>query len=142
MDSRLFARAISKFLSGLVLVGLLLFVPAGTFAYPQAWLLIGILFAPMLIAGLVMARKNPGLLRKRLSAKEEQSEQKAVVALSGMMFLAAFVAADAPQVEVVGQQVEADGFGEVAFGAVEQRGDVVLGGAAPAALVVDVVESG
>ncbi len=93
MDSKLFVQAIAKFISGLILVGLLLFVPAGTFAYPQAWLLIGILFVPMFIAGIIMMQKNPSLLRKRLNAKEEQSEQKAVIALSGLMFLAAFIAA-------------------------------------------------
>ena len=93
MDSKLFRQAIAKFLSGLILVGALLFVPAGTLGYPQAWLLIGILFVPMFIAGLVMMQKSPDLLRKRLSAKEEQPEQKAVIALSGLMFLAAFIAA-------------------------------------------------
>ena len=93
MDTGLFAQAMTKFLGGLVLVGLLLFVPAGTFAYPQAWLLIGILFVPMFIAGLVMMKKSPDLLRKRLNAREAQSEQKSVIALSGLMFLAAFIAA-------------------------------------------------
>ena len=93
MDSRLFAQAIAKFMSGLVLVGALLFIPAGTFDYPQAWLLIGILFVPMFIAGLIMMKKSPSLLRKRLSAKEAQSEQKAVIVLSGLMFLAAFILA-------------------------------------------------
>ena len=93
MDVKLFAQAIVKFLSGLLIVGLLLFLPAGTFAYGQAWLLIGILFIPMFIAGLIMIKKSPVLLRKRLDAKEQQSEQKAVIALSGLMFLAAFVMA-------------------------------------------------
>lgn len=93
MDTGLFAQAMTKFLGGLVLVGLLLFVPAGTFAYPQAWLLIGILFVPMFIAGLVMMKKSPDLLRKRLNVREAQSEQKSVIALSGLMFLAAFIAA-------------------------------------------------
>ena len=93
MDAKLFSQAIIKFLSGLVLVGLLLFLPAGTFAYWQAWLLIGILFIPMFIAGLVMMKKSPELLRKRLDVKEEQSEQKTVIALSGLMFLAAFIVA-------------------------------------------------
>ncbi|MBQ6480159.1 MAG: isoprenylcysteine carboxylmethyltransferase family protein [Anaerolineaceae bacterium] len=74
-------------------MGLLLFLPAGTFSYWQGWLLMGILFLPMFIAGLVMMKKSPELLRKRLNAKEEQSEQKSVVALSGMMFLAAFIIA-------------------------------------------------
>ena len=93
MDTKLFFQAIIKFLSGLLIVGLLLFLPAGTFAYWQAWLLIGILFIPMFIAGLIMMKNSPDLLRKRLDAKEEQSEQKAVIALSGLMFLAAFLVA-------------------------------------------------
>ena len=93
MTVKLFMQAIIKFAAGLILVGLLLFLPAGTFAFWQAWLLIGILFVPMLIAGFVMMFRNPALLRKRLNAKEEQKEQKAVVALSGIMFLAAFVIA-------------------------------------------------
>lgn len=91
MDSKLFSQAIVKFVSGLLIVGLLLFLPAGTFAYWQAWLLIGILFIPMLIAGLIMMKKSPDLLRKRLDAKEEESEQKMVIALSGLMFLTAFI---------------------------------------------------
>lgn len=91
MDAKLFASAIMKFLLGLVLVGALLFLPAGTFAYRQAWLLIGILFLPMFIAGLIMMKKNPELLRKRLCAKEQQTEQKEVVLLSALMFLAAFI---------------------------------------------------
>ena len=93
MDSQLFARAITKFLGGLVLLGLLLFLPAGTLAYRQAWLLLGILFIPMFIAGLIMMKRSPDLLRKRLNAKEEQNEQKTVIVLSGLMFLAAFVIA-------------------------------------------------
>ena len=93
MDAKLFSQAIIKFLSGLLIVGLLLFLPAGTAAYWQAWLLMGILFIPMFCAGLSMMKKSPALLRKRLDAKEEQSEQQAVLALSGLMFLAAFVVA-------------------------------------------------
>ena len=93
MDSKLFIRAIIKITSGLVLVGMLLFVPAGSFGYWQGWLLMGILFIPMFIAGLIMMKKSPDLLRKRLNAKEEQDEQKTVIALSAIMFLAAFVAA-------------------------------------------------
>ena len=93
MDTKLFMQGIGKFLSGLVLISLLLFLPAGTFAYWQAWLLIGILFIPMFIAGLIMMKKCPELLRKRLNVKEEQTEQKTVIALSGLMFLAAFVTA-------------------------------------------------
>ena len=76
MDSRLFGKAFSKFLAGLLIVGLLLFIPAGTIAYWQAWLLIIILFVPMFIAGLILMKKNPDLLRKRLNVKEEQTEQK------------------------------------------------------------------
>ena len=93
MDKRLFVGAITKFLSGLLLLGLLLFLPAGTFAWPDGWLLMGILFVPMFFAGLVMMAKSPELLRRRLNAKEEQAEQKQVIALSGLMFLAAFVLA-------------------------------------------------
>ena len=93
MDHKLFKQAIAKFLAGLILVGVLLFVPAGTFSYPQAWLLIVILFVPMFIAGLVMMKKSPDLLKKRLNVREEQAEQKAVIAWSALMFLAAFVAA-------------------------------------------------
>ena len=93
MDSKLFIQAISKFFFGLILVGLMLFLPAGSLMYWQAWLLIGILFVPMFIAGLILMKKNPELLRKRLNAKEKQSEQKAVLAFSGLMFIAAFVLA-------------------------------------------------
>ena len=93
MDSRLFGKAVSKFLAGLLIVGLLLFIPAGTIAYWQAWLLIIILFVPMFIAGLILMKKNPDLLRKRLNVKEEQTEQKEVIVLSGLMFLAAFILA-------------------------------------------------
>ena len=70
-----------------------MFLPAGSFAYWQGWLLMGILFVPMFIAGFVMLSKNPDLLRKRLNAKEEEKEQKTVVALSGLLFIAAFVVA-------------------------------------------------
>ena len=80
-------------MSGLILVGALLFLPAGTIRYPGAWLLIIVLFLPMFIAGLVMMRKNPELLRKRLNVKEEQAEQKTVILLSAIMFLSAFIAA-------------------------------------------------
>ena len=82
-----------KFLSGVLLLGLLLFLPAGTFAYWQGWLLMGILFVPMFVAGLVMMVKSPELLRRRLNAREEQTEQKQVIAWSGLMFLAAFLLA-------------------------------------------------
>ncbi len=93
MDKKLFSQAIIKFVSGLLIVGVLVFLPAGTFAYRQGWLLLGILFVPMFAAGLIMMKKNPDLLRKRLNVREEQSEQKTVILLSGIMFLAAFIAA-------------------------------------------------
>ena len=93
MEKNLLGQALVKFFGGLLLVGALLFAPAGTFDYWQAWLLLGVLFVPMFGAGLVMLAKSPELLRKRLNAKEEQSEQKTVIALSGLMFLAAFIAA-------------------------------------------------
>ena len=92
-DDKLFLKAITRFLAGLLLVGGLLFVPAGTWDYPQGWLLIGVLFVPMFIAGLVMMKKNPELLKKRLSAREKESEQRQVILFSGMMFLAAFISA-------------------------------------------------
>ena len=93
MDGKLFAQAITKVISGLLLVGFLLFLPAGSFLYWNGWLLIAVLFVPMIVAGFVMMKKNPELLRKRLNVKEEQSEQKTVIALSGVMFLAAFIVA-------------------------------------------------
>ena len=93
MDKRLFIQAMTKFLGGVVLVGLLLFLSAGSLRYWQAWLLIGILFVPMLMAGLVMMGRNPDLLRKRLDAREKESEQNTVVALSGLLFIASFAVA-------------------------------------------------
>lgn len=93
MDLELFKQAMVKVLGGMLLVGLLLFLPAGSLHYRQAWLLMGVLFVPMLAAGFVMLFKSPELLRKRLSAKEEQGEQRTVVALSGLLFIAAFVLA-------------------------------------------------
>ena len=93
MNKKLFVNGIVKFLSGLILVGLPLFLSAGSFAYWNAWLFMGILFIPMFIAGLILTKKNPYLLEKRLNAKEEQSEQKTVIALSGIMFLLGFVLA-------------------------------------------------
>ena len=93
VNTKLFVQAVTRFLAGLFIVGLLLFLPAGTFAFWQAWLLIFILFVPMFIAGLILMKKSPDLLRKRLNAREEQTEQKTVILLSGFMFLAAFIAA-------------------------------------------------
>ena len=93
MDKDLLTKALTKFLLGVIVLGALLFLPAGSFRYWQGWLLMGILFVPMLIAGLVMMTKNPYLLRKRLNAKEKEAEQKTVVAISGLLFIAAFVVA-------------------------------------------------
>ena len=93
MDKNLLIQALAKVSLGVVLVGLLLFLPAGSLRYWQGWLLMGILFVPMFVAGFVMLSKNPDLLRKRLNAKEEEKEQKTVVALSGLLFIAAFVVA-------------------------------------------------
>ena len=93
MDTKLFSQALTKFLLGIILFGLLIFLPAGSLHYWQGWLMMGILFVPMFVAGLILMVKNPELLRKRLSAKEEEKEQKAVVALSAVMFVAAFVVA-------------------------------------------------
>ena len=93
MTKKLFAQAILKFVLGVVLVGVLIFLPAGTLAYWNGWLFMGILFVPMFFAGIVMMIKNPALLAKRLDAKEKQREQGVVVKLSGLMFIAGFVLA-------------------------------------------------
>ena len=93
MDKELFLQSFLKFILGVVIIGLLLFLPAGSFSYWQGWLLMGILFVPMFCAGLVMMARNPDLLRKRLNAREEEKEQKTVVKLSGLLFIAAFVIA-------------------------------------------------
>ncbi|MBR4848197.1 MAG: isoprenylcysteine carboxylmethyltransferase family protein [Bacteroidaceae bacterium] len=90
---KLMASASIKFLTGLMLVGLLLFLPAGTLYYSCGWLLMAVLFVPMFVAGVVMLCYSPELLKKRLDAKEKEKEQKSVVALSGVMFVAAFVVA-------------------------------------------------
>ena len=90
---KLLISALSKFLIGLVLVGALLFLPAGSLEYMNGWLFIGLLFAPMLILGVVLFIKSPALLKKRLDAKEKESAQKGVVAVSGLLFLGGFVVA-------------------------------------------------
>lgn len=90
---KLLLEALTKFTCGLLMVGLLIFLPAGTIAYTYGWLLIGLLFVPMLIAGLVMLAKSPEFLKKRLDAKEKQATQKGVLAFSGLMFIAGFVVA-------------------------------------------------
>ena len=93
MNKKLFANGIVKFLSGIVLVGLPLFLSAGSFAYWNAWLFMGILFIPMFIAGIILMKKNPYLLERRLDVKEKQSQQKTVIALSSIMFLSGFIVA-------------------------------------------------
>lgn len=93
MDTKLFFQALTKFLLGVVILGVLIFLPAGSFHYWQGWLMMGVLFVPMFVAGLILMVKNPELLRKRLSAKEEEKEQRWVVALSMVMFIGAFVVA-------------------------------------------------
>ena len=91
MTAKLFFQAIAKFMAGVVLVGLPIFLSAGTFSFFNGWLLMGILFVPMFLAGIVMMLKNPELLQKRLNAKEKQEEQSVVIKLSGLMFLCGFI---------------------------------------------------
>ena len=93
MTVRLFLQTIIKFFSGIILVGLLIFLPAGTLAFFNGWILMGVLFVPMFIAGIIMLFKNPDLLKERLDAKENRKEQNLVVKLSGLMFIAGFVVA-------------------------------------------------
>jgi protein-S-isoprenylcysteine O-methyltransferase Ste14 len=88
---KLLFQALTKYLCGVILVGLLLFLPAGTFDYPGAWLFMGLLFLPMLILGAVLLTKAPDLLAKRLSHREKENTQKGVVALSALAFLASFI---------------------------------------------------
>ena len=93
MSVKLFLSAIFKFILGVLIIGALLFLPAGSLAYIQAWIFLGILFVPMFIAGIVMMFVNPELLKKRLSAKEKEGEQKAVLLFSALMFISSFVVA-------------------------------------------------
>ncbi len=93
MTATWFFQAIAKFLLGVILVGTLLFLPAGSFAFINGWLLMGVLFIPMFLAGTVMMFLNPELLKKRLNAKESRREQSTVVKLSGLMFLVGFIVA-------------------------------------------------
>ncbi|MBQ5885082.1 MAG: isoprenylcysteine carboxylmethyltransferase family protein [Clostridia bacterium] len=88
---KLLLNALIKFIAGLILVGLLLFLPAGTVNYSGAWLFIAFLFIPMLLLGVVLLFKAPKLLQKRLDGREKESTQKGVVAFSGLIFLAGFV---------------------------------------------------
>ena len=93
MKNNLFLQALKKIIAGFVAIGVLLFLPAGTLYYWNAWLFVAVLFVPMLFLGVMMLFKSPKLLEKRLDAKEKVNEQKWVVALSGIMFVAAFVVA-------------------------------------------------
>ena len=93
MDIKLFFQALSKFLIGLVIICILLFIPAGTINYPNGWLFIALLFIPMFFAGIIMLFKSPDLLRRRLNAKENEDEQKTVILISGIIFLLAFILA-------------------------------------------------
>ena len=90
MDIKLFFQALSKFLIGLIIICILLFIPAGTINYPNGWLFIALLFIPM---GIIMIFKSPDLLRRRLNAKENEDEQKTVILISGIIFLLAFILA-------------------------------------------------
>lgn len=93
MNIKLFFEAIFKFSLGVLLVGLLIFIPAGTIKFLNGWLFMGLLFIPMFIAGIVMMIKSPNLLKSRLNAKEKEKEQKKIVAISGLMFLIGFILA-------------------------------------------------
>nr|WP_205397230.1 isoprenylcysteine carboxylmethyltransferase family protein [Streptococcus lutetiensis] len=93
MRKKLFIQALAKFFLGFLLVATLLFLPAGTLHYWNAWLLLAILFILMFIAGLVMMIFSPELLKKRLNAKESEKEQQQVIKFSALMFIAAFLTA-------------------------------------------------
>ena len=93
LNIKLFFQAIIKFLLGVIIIGALLFIPAGDINYWNGWLFMGLLFIPMFIAGIILMIKNPELLRKRLNANEKESEQKQVLALSALMFILGFVIA-------------------------------------------------
>ena len=93
MDKKLILEAMIKYIAGVILVGLLLFLTAGTIYFWNGWLLMGLLFIPMLIAGLIMLKKSPNLLRSRLNAKESEGEQRVVVSLSAVMFIIGFIVA-------------------------------------------------
>lgn len=90
---KLFIEAIVKYLLGIVIVGLMLFVPSNSLNYFNGWLFMGLLFIPMFIVGIIMMIKSPNLLRSRLNAKEKENKQKVVVILSGLMFIIGFIIA-------------------------------------------------
>ena len=93
MDKKLFLKAITRYILGVFLVGILLFIPAGSFNYWNAWLFMGILFIPMFVVGILLMIKNPALLKSRLDVKEKEQEQKQVIIYSGLMFLLGFIMA-------------------------------------------------
>ena len=93
MTKRLFFDAIFKYLLGLILIGLLIFLPAGTFKYTNGWIFMGVLFIPMFIVGIIMMIKNPKLLASRLDVKEKQKNQGIVIKMSGLMFIVGFILA-------------------------------------------------
>ena len=93
MNKKLFLKAISRYIMGVILVSILLLVPAGTIYYWNAWLFMGMLFIPMLIVGIILMFKNPMLLKSRLNVKEKENEQKQVIVYSGLMFLLGFIIA-------------------------------------------------
>ena len=93
MTMKLWIQALAKFIFGIILIGVLIFLPAGTLSFFHGWLFMGLLFVPMFFAGLVMMFTNPNLLKSRLNAKEKQRDQSTVIKLSGLMFLAGFIVA-------------------------------------------------
>ena len=93
MTRKLFVQAMTKFLLGVAAVGLLIFLPAGTLRFSQGWLLMGVLFVPMFLAGLFLMARDPDRLRRRLDAREKEMTQRSVLLLSGLMFIAAFLLA-------------------------------------------------
>ena len=93
MSIKVFFQAITKFLIGALLVGALIFVPAGSIKFLNGWIFMGVLFIPMFLFGIFLMFKNPDLLKRRLNAKEKEGEQKTVIALSGLMFISGFVVA-------------------------------------------------
>ena len=93
MDKKTTIQAFTRFFSGVLLLGALLFIPAGTFDWWNGWLFMGLLFVPMFVAGLILMKRNPQLLRRRLNARESEQTQRRVIAASGAMFAAAFILA-------------------------------------------------
>ena len=91
MSKKLFAESFAKFIGGFTLTALMIFIPAGSLHFANGWIFLSALFVPMFFAGLFMMRGNPELLKKRLYVKEKQKGQKAIVAISGAMFVIGFI---------------------------------------------------